>query len=65
MKEMSSSQLDGTEAIASAVCQAALDHKEIALIVAVTKTGKLARMISKYRPEVKILGCAPSDIVVR
>lgn len=54
-----------TEAIASAVCSAVLDQKDIALIIVLTDTGKLARLVSKYRPEVKILACSQNSTVVR
>lgn len=30
-----------------------------------TETGKLARLVSKYRPEVKILGCSSNASVIR
>jgi pyruvate kinase len=53
------------ESVASAVCSAVLAQKDIQLIVALTDTGKLARMISKYRPEVCILACSTSDKVVQ
>jgi pyruvate kinase len=57
---------EGTaEDIASAVCSAVLDSKDIALIIVLTDTGKIARLVSKYRPEVKILACSQSPIVVR
>jgi pyruvate kinase len=54
-----------TEAVASAVCSAVLDQKDIALIIVLTETGKLARLVSKYRPEVKILGCSSNASVIR
>jgi len=53
------------EAVASAVCSAVLDQKDISLIIALTDTGKLARLISKYRPEVNILACCVNGHVVR
>merc|ERR1719263_2534823 len=54
-----------TEAVASAVCSAVLDQKDIALIIVLTETGKLARLVSKYRPEVKILGCSANKSVIQ
>jgi pyruvate kinase len=54
-----------TEAVASAVCSAVLDQKDIALIIVLTETGKLARLVSKYRPEVKILGCSSNKSVIQ
>jgi len=53
------------EAVASAVCSAVLDQKDISLIIALTDTGKLARLISKYRPEVNILACSVNASAVR
>jgi len=53
------------EAVASAVCSAVLDQKDISLIIALTDTGKLARLISKYRPEVNILACSVNAAAVR
>jgi len=53
------------EAVASAVCSAVLDQKDINLIIALTDTGKLARLISKYRPEVNILACSVNASAVR
>ena len=53
------------EAVASAVCSAVLDQKDISLIIALTDTGKLARLISKYRPEVNILACSVNGPAVR
>lgn len=46
-----------TESLASTVCAAVLDQKDIQLILVTTETGRAARLISKYRPEVKILAC--------
>ena len=54
-----------TEAVASAVCSAVLDQKDIALIIVLTETGKLARLTAKYRPEVKILACSQEKSVIR
>ena len=53
------------EAVASAVCSAVLDQKDIGLIIALTDTGKLARLIAKYRPEVNILACSVNAPAVR
>ena len=39
-----------TEAFASAACSAVLDQKEIALFIVLTDSGKLSRLVSKYRP---------------
>ena len=48
---------DITNAIAHATCTTA--------IVTVTKSGKTARMISKYRPACPIIGCSPYENVWR
>lgn len=55
---------DITNAIAHATCTTAMDLNATA-IVTVTKSGKTARMISKYRPECPIIGCSPSESVWR
>ena len=57
--------VDTAEAVASAVCSAAIDMKDVALIIALTDTGKLARMIAKYRPMVNILACSVNGHAVR
>jgi pyruvate kinase len=55
---------DITSAISHATCTTAIDLGAAA-IVTVTKSGKTARMISKYRPECPIIGCTPIDKVSR
>ena len=55
---------DVTTAISHATCTTAIDLKAKA-ILAVTKTGTTPRMISKYRPECIIGGCATSEQVCR
>lgn len=55
---------DITNAIAHATCTTALDLNATA-IVTVTKSGKTARMISKYRPSCPIIGCTPYEHVWR
>lgn len=55
---------DITNAIAHATCTTAMDLNATA-IVTVTKTGKTARMISKYRPACPIIGCTPYENVWR
>lgn len=52
------------EAVASSCCSAALDLP-IGLIIVLTDSGKLARLVSKYRPMVKILACSINASVVR
>ncbi|MGM9899042.1 MAG: pyruvate kinase, partial [Bacilli bacterium] len=51
---------DTTNAICDAACTSARDLNA-KVIIAVTKTGKTARMVSKYRPEVPIIAPTPSD----
>lgn len=55
---------DITNAIAHATCTTAMDLNATA-IVTVTKSGKTARMISKYRPVCPIIGCTPYENVWR
>jgi pyruvate kinase len=45
------------ESVACAAVSAVLDLK-VDMIVVLTETGKLARLVSKYRPEVPILCCS-------
>lgn len=49
---------DMTAAISHATCMTAIDLNAEA-IVTVSKTGRTARMISKYRPGCQIVGCSP------
>ncbi|MDD7219176.1 MAG: pyruvate kinase, partial [Clostridia bacterium] len=53
-----------TNAISHAACMTAIDLKANA-ILAVSKTGRTARLISKYRPGCPIGGCSSSDRVCR
>ena len=55
---------DITNAISHATCMTAIDLKANA-ILAVTKTGSTARMISKFRPGCIIGGCSSSSKVCR
>ena len=55
---------DITNAISHATCMTAIDLKANA-ILAVSKTGNTARMISKYRPGCMIGGCSSSKKVCR
>lgn len=52
-----------SEAMAQTVCLALLEKPEITLIVNMTETGKLPRLLSKYRPSIKILSAAPEHIL--
>lgn len=55
---------DITSAISHATCTSAHDLNASAILT-VTKSGKTARMISKYRPECPIIGCTTSPGVQR
>ena len=55
---------DVTNAISHATCTTAMDLNASAIIT-VTKSGKTARMISKYRPNCPIIGCSTYDYVCR
>lgn len=52
------------EAIAAATVSTVLDL-QIDLIIVLTDTGNLARLVSKYRPQVPILACSVSNSVIR
>ena len=52
----SDSNRDVTNAISHATCAAAYDL-EASAIITVTQSGQTARMISKYRPQMPIVGC--------
>lgn len=55
---------DITNAISHATCTTAIDMNAT-VIITVTKSGKTARMISKYRPNCPIIGCSTYDYVCR
>lgn len=55
---------DITDAISHATCTTAHDVNAKAIIT-VTKSGKSARMVSRYRPVTDIIGCAITDKVSR
>lgn len=65
IKSYTPQPIDTAEAVSSALCSAVLDQKEISLIIVLTDTGKLARLVSKYRPEVSILACSITTNAVR
>lgn len=64
IKGMTPLPIQTAEAVAAACCSAALDLP-IGLIIVLTDSGKLARLVSKYRPRVKILACSINASVVR
>jgi pyruvate kinase len=55
---------DITDAISHATCTTAHDLNA-SMIITVTKSGKTARMISRYRPECAIVGCTTHKHVLR
>ena len=55
---------DVTDAICHATCTTAHDLNAKAIIT-VTKSGRSARMISRYRPGCEIIGCTISEKVCR
>lgn len=57
-------KIEITDAISHATCTTAYDIGAKA-IVTVTKSGRTARMVSKYRPDCAIIACAMSDNVAR
>lgn len=63
-KREASENKDVTNAISHATCTTAHDLNAAA-IVTVTKSGKTARMISKYRPDCPIIGCTTYEHVYR
>ena len=65
IKNYTPTPIPTAEAVASALCQSVLDQSDISLIIVLTESGKLARLVSKYRPEVQILGCSINAPVVR
>lgn len=51
---------DVTNAISHATCMMAIDI-DAAGIITITKSGRTARMVSRYRPDCPIIGCTPSE----
>jgi len=64
LKSLTAAPVGTAEAVASACCSATLDL-DIGLIIVLTDSGKLARLVSKYRPQVKILACSINASIVR
>jgi pyruvate kinase len=63
-KEHTPSPVATAEAVAAAACSAVLDLN-IDLIIVLTDSGKLARLVAKYRPIKNILACSINASVVR
>lgn len=55
---------DITNAISHATCTTAMDLNAAAIIT-VSRSGRTARMVSKYRPSCPIIGCSMSEKVCR
>ena len=55
---------DVTNAVSHAACTTALDLKAKAIIT-VTKSGRTARLLSRFRPETPIIGCSPDPKICR
>lgn len=55
---------DITDAISHATCMTSYDL-EAQAIITVTKSGRAAKMVSKYRPNCNILGCSTNSKVCR
>ena len=55
---------DVTGAISHATCTTAYDLNAAAIIT-ITKSGQTAKMVSKFRPSIPIIGCAMDDTVLR
>ena len=53
-----------SEAVAAAAVASVIDLK-LDMIIVITETGKMGRLISKYKPEVPVLVCSENDYVVR
>ena len=53
-----------TTAISHATCMTAIDLDAKA-IIAITRSGNTARMVSKYRPGCMIIGCTPDERTCR
>jgi pyruvate kinase len=58
------SPLGTAEAIASSSVSTVLDLN-IDLIITITDTGSIARLVSKYKPPVPILACSSNNAVIR
>jgi len=64
MKLYTPAPVSTPEAIAAAAVSTVLDL-QIDLIIVLTDTGHLARLVAKYRPHVPILACSVSNTVIR
>ena len=64
VKLYSAAPLGTAEAIASAAVQTVLDLN-IDLVIVITDSGSLARLVSKYKPPVPILACSMDERVIK
>jgi len=64
IKELTPAGVATSEALAASAVSTVLDLN-IDLIIVLTDTGGLARLVSKYRPSVPILACSVSASVIR
>lgn len=64
IKLYSNAPLGTAEAMASAAVQTVLDLN-IELVIVITDTGSMARLVSKYRPPVPILACSMDAQVIK
>jgi len=64
MKMFTQAGVSTSEALAASAVSTVLDLN-IDLIIVLTDTGALARLVSKYRPSVPILACSVSAPVIR
>ena len=64
MKMFTQAGVSTSEALAASAVSTVLDLN-IDLIIVLTDTGALARLVSKYRPSVPILACSVSASVIR
>jgi len=64
MKSFTPAPVPTNEAIAAAAAQTVLDLN-IDLVIVITDTGLMARLVSKYRPPVPILACSTNMSVIK
>lgn len=65
VKAGTSQPLSTAEVISASICKAVIDQSDISLIIICAETGKLPRLVSKYKPEVLIFACSTNAAVVR
>ena len=64
MRHFTPTPLSTAESVAAAAVSTILDLS-IDLVIVLTDTGKIARLVAKYRPSVPILACSVSAPVIR